>query len=83
MIYCDWYPIVTEEEESFSYSYNMDGIRTSKNVNGVYHEYLLNGSQIIGETWEEAESFQGNLLLYLYNAEGERYERRRWRMKRV
>ena len=62
--------VVTEDDESFHYSYNYDGIRTSKNVNGVYHEYLLNGSQIIGETWEEAESFQGNLLLYLYDAEG-------------
>ena len=34
-----------------SYSYNADGIRVSKNVNDVRHEYYLDGSRIIKETW--------------------------------
>ena len=34
------------------YTYNDEGIRTSKNIRGVVHEYILNGSQIIAEKWE-------------------------------
>ena len=36
-----------------SYSYNADGIRVSKNVNDVRHEYYLDGSRIIKETWAD------------------------------
>ena len=46
------------------FTYNDEGIRTSKTVNGVKHTYYLNGSQIVMEEW-------GNeLLVYLYDAEG-------------
>ena len=46
------------------FTYNDEGIRTSKTVNGVKHTYRLNGSQIVSEAW-------GNhLLIYLYDAEG-------------
>ena len=38
---------------SMSYSYNADGIRVSKNVNDVRHEYYLDGSRIIKETWAD------------------------------
>ncbi len=36
-----------------SYSYNADGIRVSKNVNDVRHEYYLDGSRIVKETWAD------------------------------
>ena len=47
-----------------TYTYNDEGIRTSKTVDGVTHYYYLSGSQIIAEEW-------GNILcLYLYDADG-------------
>ena len=45
------------------YTYNANGIRTSKNVNGVLHTYTLDGSDILGEFWE------GNALIPLYDDE--------------
>lgn len=46
------------------YTYNDDGIRTSKTVNGVEHKYYLSGDRIIAEEW-------GNeLLVYVYDASG-------------
>ena len=47
-----------------SFTYNDEGIRTSKTVNGVTHTYQLNGSQIISEQWDD------KLLVYLYDASG-------------
>ena len=47
-----------------SFTYNDEGIRTSKTVNGVTHTYQLNGSQIVAEYWED------KLLVYLYDASG-------------
>ena len=49
---------------SLSFTYNDEGIRTSKTVNGVEHVYYLNGSQILAEEWGS------NLIIYLYDAEG-------------
>ena len=46
------------------FTYNDEGIRISKTVNGVKHTYRLNGSQIVSEAWGN------NLLIYLYDAEG-------------
>ena len=47
-----------------SFTYDDNGIRTSKTVNGVKHTYHLNGSQIVAEEW-------GNkLIIYLYDASG-------------
>ena len=40
------------------------GIRTSKTVNGFEHVYRLSGRKIETEEWD------GNLLVYLYDAEG-------------
>ncbi len=51
-----------------SYTYNADGIRTSKTVNGVVHEYYLNGSQIVAETWQ-ANGLE-YLIHYLYDESG-------------
>ena len=46
-----------------TYTYNANGIRTSKTVNDVKHEYTLNGTKILRETWN------GNTLIPLYDNE--------------
>ena len=46
------------------YTYDANGIRTSKTVSGMQHTYYLNGSQIV------AEEFDGNLFVYMYDADG-------------
>jgi len=48
---------------SYTYTYNANGIRTSKTVGGVKHEYLLDGTKILRETWN------GNTLVPLYDNE--------------
>ena len=47
-----------------SFTYDDNGIRTSKTVNGVTHTYQLNGSQIVSESWGD------KLLVYLYDSTG-------------
>ena len=47
-----------------SFTYNDDGIRTSKTVNGVKHTYQLNGSQIVSEQWGD------KFIVYLYDSAG-------------
>ena len=54
--------------DTITYTYNADGIRTSKTVNGVKHEYLLDGAQIVSETWTRAGA--DHLLVYLYDETG-------------
>lgn len=49
--------------DNIEYTYNANGIRTSKKVNGVCHFYTLDGSEILGEFWE------GNTLVPLYVGE--------------
>ena len=49
---------------TYTYTYNDEGIRTSKTVNDVTTTYYLNGSQIVGE------ETSGNITLYLYDASG-------------
>ena len=44
-----------------SYAYNANGIRTAKTVNGVTHSYILDGTNILKETWGE------NVLIPLYD----------------
>ena len=46
-----------------TYTYNANGIRTSKTVNGVKHEYTLDGTKILRETWN------GNTLVPIYDSE--------------
>ena len=53
---------------SAEYAYNRDGIRISKTVDGVKHDYILNGSQILGETW--TQNNVEYLLVYIYDANG-------------
>ena len=47
-----------------SFTYNDEGIRTSKTVNGVTTTYYLNGSQIVGE------NRNGDVIVYIYDAQG-------------
>ena len=47
-----------------TFSYNDEGIRTSKNSNGTIHTYTLNGTQIV------SEAFGNILLVYLYDESG-------------
>ena len=54
----------TKGNQNFTFTYNDEGIRTSKTVNGVEHVYVLNGSQIISESWGN------NLIIYAYDAAG-------------
>ena len=49
--------------DSNTYTYNANGIRTSKTVNGVVHNYILAGTKILRETWGE------NVLIPLYDNE--------------
>ena len=51
-----------------TFTYNADGIRTSKTVEGVEHRYTLSGSQIISESWEEGGV--EHLLIYIYDENG-------------
>ncbi len=46
-----------------TYTYNANGIRTSKTINGVTHTYTLDGTKIIRETWND------NTLVPLYDNE--------------
>jgi len=43
--------------DNIQYTYNANGIRTSKTVNGVKHTYLLDGTKILRETWGEHTLF--------------------------
>ena len=52
---------LTWGDMNISYTYNGNGIRTSKTVNGVTHTYTLDETKILSETYENV------LLLYLYD----------------
>ena len=47
--------------DSIEYTYNANGIRTSKKGNGVLHTYTIDGTKILRETWGE------NTLVPLYD----------------
>ncbi len=51
-------------QNKYTFTYNDEGIRTSKNSNGTMHYYTLNGSQIVSESWGI------HLLVYLYDELG-------------
>ena len=54
---------------SNTYTYNADGIRTSKTVNGVKHIYHLAGTQILSEEWTEGNV--QHILIFVYDASGQ------------
>ena len=49
--------------DNIEYTYNANGIRTGKKVNGVLHTYTLDGTKILRETWDS------NTLIPLYDNE--------------
>ena len=49
--------------DNIEYTYNANGIRTSKKVNGILHTYTLDGTKILRETWND------NTLVPLYDNE--------------
>ena len=55
----------TNGTNNLSFTYNADGIRTSKTVNGVKHTYLLSGSTIMAEYWQQSGT--QHVLIYLYD----------------
>jgi len=59
---------VTKNGVTTSYTYNKDGIRTSKTVNGVRHDYILNGSTILAELWTVGSVSYG--LYFTYDEKG-------------
>ena len=54
----------TRGVNTLSFTYNDEGIRTSKTVNGVTHKYYLNGSNIIAEV---TDSYT---IVYIYDENG-------------
>ena len=64
MIYSD-----SESGDNYSYTYNADGIRTSKTVNGVKHTYHLSGTQILSEEW--TDRWNRHVMVYIYDAAGQ------------
>ena len=57
-------PITDAESVSYSFTYNDEGMRTSKTKNGVTTTYYLEGSRIV------AEETNDNLTVYIYDASG-------------
>ena len=55
---------VVDGSNTYSFTYNDEGIRTSKTKNGVTTTYYLNGTQIM------AEETNGNITVYIYDANG-------------
>ena len=49
--------------DNIQYTYNANGIRTSKTVEGTKHSYVLDGTKILREEWN------GNTLIPLYDNE--------------
>ena len=49
-----------------SFTYNENGIRTSKTINGVKHEYILDGTKIVAEKW--GVSGVTHYIEYIYDA---------------
>ena len=47
-----------------SFTYNADGMRRTKTVDGVTHTYYYDGINLISEEWN------GNVLVFLYDASG-------------
>ena len=58
----------------YSFTYNDEGIRTSKTYGSTTHYYTLNGSQIVTETWTTKSSSgtetPNHFLVYLYDESG-------------
>ena len=51
----------TKSGSFLTFTYNDEGIRTSKTVNNEVHTYTLNGTQIVSEAWDN------HLIIYIYD----------------
>ncbi len=51
--------------DNITYTYNANGIRTSKTVRGITHRYFLEGTKILSENWDN------NTLVPLYDSADE------------
>ncbi|MBE6632773.1 MAG: RHS repeat-associated core domain-containing protein [Ruminococcaceae bacterium] len=69
-----WYCYFSEYGEYYEssdeciFTYNADGIRTSKTAQGTTYEYILNGSQVIGQKWVRRDV--EHLMLFVYDETG-------------
>ena len=64
----DWGGDELYSEDILQFTYNADGIRTSKTAYGVEHKYYLDGSQITAETWMSGSTEY--LLYFIYDENG-------------
>ena len=55
--------------DNFTYTYNANGIRTSKTVNGEVHKYDLEGTKILRESWKDVNNVI-HTIVPLYDNEG-------------
>ncbi|MBQ8683632.1 MAG: hypothetical protein IJ518_03830 [Clostridia bacterium] len=51
-----------------TYTYNANGIRTSKTVDGIRHDYILDGTKIVCESWQNSDE-DVRTLIPLYDNE--------------
>jgi len=58
----------SNEQDTVTYTYNIDGARTSKTVNGVEHKYIVDGSRIVAESW--TENGVEHFLVFIYDEMG-------------
>lgn len=54
---------LTSNEHNIEYTYNYEGIRTSKNVDGVVTEYLIEGQDIVFEMTKDS------IIAYIYDSD--------------
>ena len=58
---------VSRGSSSASYAYDMDGIRTSKTVNGVTTEFITQNGRVVRQSWS------GNVLDFFYDSQQHPY----------
>ena len=66
---------VLSDGSTVAYTYDSDGIRTSKTYtdslnNSVVHSYILDGTTILGETVTDSSNNTSKTLYYLYDSSG-------------
>ena len=59
---------ITTGGKTTSYTYDADGIRTSKDVNGTKHEYLTLNGKVVYEKIGEGDT--ANIMIFSYDAQG-------------
>ena len=57
--------ITKADGTSISYTYDLDGIRTKKTVNGITTEYFVNGTTIL------AQKMGNDIIWFIYDVDGE------------